>query len=317
MRLLLTGASGLFGANALLQYAGRFEVVAVAHQHPLTLPKSGTVPGPEPSLCASVVCDLTDAAAVQALLQRHRPQVVLHAAAMTNVDGCEEQPAQAQALNVEASMHVAEAAQAVGASLVALSTDYVFDGAKPGGRYAEEDPPRPLGVYARTKLAGEQAALSRCRRATIVRTTLYGWNAQPKQSFAERVLEGVSGGPPVTGFTDMYWSPILANELAEALVPLIERPTPGLFHVAGRERCSRYEFACAVATAFGHDPRAVRPGRLADAPLKAPRPPDASLEVTKFEQAFGVTLPTVTQGLARMRALRDEGWVDRLKRLLA
>lgn len=307
MRVLLTGASGLFGANALLQYADRFDLIAAVHRHQII----GTL-GP-----ASLALDITQPAAVLEAFRRARPDVVLHAAAMTNVDACEERPAQAEQLNVRGAESVARAAHAVGAWLIALSTDYVFDGAR--GRYTEEDRPNPLGVYARTKWLGEQAVAAHCPRATVVRTTLYGWNAQPKQSFAERALEGVSGGQSgggVTAFTDMFWSPILANDLADALVALIKQPTPGIFHVAGRERVSRYEFARAVAVTFGQDPDAVRPGRLAEAQLKAPRPADGSLAVAKFERTFGATLPTTRQGLDRMRALADAGWPQRLKQLV-
>lgn len=305
MRLLLTGASGLFGANFLLQYGSRYDVVSVVRQHPLAAP------------WASEMVDLTDAGAVQALVRRVRPAVILHAAAMTNVDACEDHLAAAQALNTAATERLAQLAQECRASLIAVSTDYVFDGRKPGGGYTETDAPHPLGVYAQTKWQGEQAVQRSCPGATIIRTTLYGWNAQPKQSFAERVLEGVTGGRPVTAFTDMYWSPILANDLADAVARVLAQPTPGIFHVAGRERVSRYAFARAVAGAFGGDPDAVRPGRLAEAALKAPRPPDASLAVGTFERTFGHRLPTMAEGLARMRALQAEGWPARLRQVLA
>ncbi len=304
MRFLVTGASGLLGACVVLEQSLRCSIIAAFHQHPV-------VSGPYELLSL----DITQPGAVLAAFRQARPDVVVHTAALTNVDICEERPADAERINVQGASAVAAAAQAVGATLIHMSTDYVFDGLK--GRYTEEDPPHPLGVYARTKRAGEEVVLARCPGATVVRTTLYGWNGRAKQSFAERVLEGVSGGRPVTAFTDMYWSPILANDLADALGRLVERPTPGIFHVAGRERCSRYEFACAVATAFGHDPSAVRTGRLAEASLTAPRPPDASLDVSKYERTFGVTLPTLVEGLARLRCLRDAGYPARVKSLLA
>lgn len=304
MRLLVTGASGLLGACVVLEQSPRFSIVAAFHEHPL-------VPGPYELL----PLDITQPDAVLAAFQQARPDLVVHTAALTNVDLCEERPADAERINVQGASAVAAAAEAVGAALIHMSTDYVFDGMT--GRYTEEDPPHPLGVYARTKRAGEEAVLARCPGATVVRTTLYGWNGRAKQSFAERVLEGVSGGRPVTAFTDMYWSPTLANDLADALVRLIERPMPGIFHVAGRERCSRYEFACAVATAFSHDPALVCTGRLAEASLKAPRPPDASLDVSKYERTFGVTLPTLAEGLARFRRLRDAGYPARVTSLLA
>ncbi|OGX39538.1 MAG: dTDP-4-dehydrorhamnose reductase [Omnitrophica WOR_2 bacterium RIFCSPHIGHO2_02_FULL_68_15] len=305
MRVLLTGASGLFGANFLWQYHTRFDLIAAAHRHPLTTAAA------EP-----LALDITDAAQVMTTIQRLRPAVIVHAAAMAGVDACEDDPETAMAVNADGPAHLAAAAEQAGAYLIALSTDYVFDGAT--GRYREDDPPNPLGVYARTKRLGEEHVLARSPRATVVRTTLYGWNAQPKESFAERVLRGAEHGDPVTAFTDMFWSPILANDLAEQVAALIARPMPGLFHVAGHDRCSRHEFACAAAKTFGHDPAAVvRAGRLAEARLKAPRPPDASLDVSRFEQALGLPLPGLQQGLDRMKALAGQGIVPQLRRLLA
>ena len=300
---MLTGASGLLGANFLLAAADRYDIMAVAHRHPV---RAGA---------ELLAVDITDSRAVAEVVRRTRPAAIVHTAAMTGVDACEEDPAGARRLNTDATGYLATAAQAVGARFIAISTDYVFDGRK--GRYTEEDPPQPLGVYAKTKLEGEVVARTCCPSATILRTTLYGWNAQPKHSFAERVLDGAAQRNPTTAFVDMWWSPILANDLAAAIVTVLEQPTPGVFHVAGRDRCSRYEFACAVATAFGHDPAtAVRSGHLRDARLKAPRPPDASLDVSRFERTFGVTLPTTAQGIARMRVLQQEGWVTRLKALV-
>lgn len=306
MRVLLTGASGLFGANFLWAYRRRFSLVAATHHHPVI------ADGVEP-----LTLDLTDRPVVLTAVRRLRPSAIVHAAAMTGVDACEDQPAAARAANTDAPASLAEAAAEAGASLIAISTDYVFDGTR--GHYREDDPTNPQGIYARTKRLGEEAVLARCPTATVIRTTLYGWNAQPKQSFAERVLAAAApDGHPVTAFTDMFWSPILANDLAEAVAALLARPTPGLFHVAGRQRCSRYEFACAAARTFGHDPaRLVRPGRLADARLKAPRPRDASLDVSRFERALGVTLPNLQTGLSRMRALGEQGIVPQLKGTLA
>ena len=304
-RVLLTGASGLFGANFLWQYASHYELMAATHRHPL-----------KTSVATSLTLDITDGAAVMAAVRRLQPDVIVHAAAMAGVDACEDQPELAMAINAAGPAHLADAAAAVGAALIALSTDYVFDGVR--GRYREDDPPNPLGVYARTKRLGEEAVLARCPRATVVRTTLYGWNAQPKQSFAERVLIGAERSDPTTAFVDMYWSPILANDLADAVAALIARPTPGLLHIAGRQRCSRYEFACAVATTFGHDPATVvRPGRLVEARLKAPRPPDASLDVTRAERVLARALPGLQAGLDRMRLLHAQGLVPQLQRLLA
>lgn len=305
MRVLLTGASGLFGANFILQHSTRFEIIAAAHHHPI-----GS------KLCSSVAFDLIDPDGVARAIEEARPQAIVHAAAMTSVDACEDDSVAARLINSMATESVARAAAAVKAHLVYISTDYVFDGKK--GRYTEIDTPEPLGVYARTKWEGEQAVLDLCPTGTIARTTIYGWNAQDKESFAERVLLATPE-KPVTAFTDMYWSPILANDLADAVAQMLEHPKPGIFHVAGRTRCSRYQFAEAVVQIFGRDPASVRCGLLSEAggKLKAPRPPDASLDVSQFEKIYQTVLPGYEDGLKQMKELGASGWSHRLKELLA
>ncbi|MBI4313405.1 MAG: dTDP-4-dehydrorhamnose reductase [Candidatus Omnitrophica bacterium] len=302
MRVLLTGASGLLGANFLLQHSASFDLLAAACGHPI-LDKS----------YAAVKMNLADPEEISRVIQETRPQAIVHAAAMTGVDGCEDDPIAARLINAAATEQVARAAQEIKADLIYISTDYVFDGQK--GMYTEEDLPHPLGVYAWTKWEGEQFVLDVCPTATIARTTLYGWNAQDKHSFAERILTATPERP-ATAFTDMYWSPILANDLADAVAILLKNPTPGIFHVAGKTRCSRHDFAQTVLRVFGKDLRSVRPGLLKEATLKAPRPADASLDVSLFERKFQHPLPGLEAGLRRMKTMEEAGWVRRLKGLL-
>ncbi len=301
-RVLVTGASGLVGANLVLALSGSCRVSAVYHRHPVR------AAGAE-----SRRCDVTDAAAVSSLVRHVRPDWIVHAAALANVDECERRPEEARSVNVAATRNVAAAAAASGARMMYLSTDAVFDGRT--GWYHEEHAPGPLNEYARTKLAGEEIARTVAPEAVIIRTNIYGWNMQPKESLAEWVLGRVIGGTPVDGFTDVYFCPLLVNDLAEVIRRMIQDNLSGVYHVVGSERCSKHVFARRLAGAFGLDPDLVRPASVADSSLQAPRPRDTSLSTDKVHRDLGIALPGLDEGLHRFKALGDTGYLARLRAL--
>src|SRR5208283_729158 len=167
--LVVTGASGLLGASLLRSAIDLgWETVGLCHQHVI---RDSTIP------VARV--DLTDDSATRKLLFDLRPDAIVHCAAATNVDWCEDNPNQAQAINVQVSAVLAEIAASLNARLMYVSTDSVFDGKR--GGYVETDEPAPLNVYAKSKLAGERETLQRQPSASIVRVNIYGWNAQNKE----------------------------------------------------------------------------------------------------------------------------------------
>jgi dTDP-4-dehydrorhamnose reductase len=281
--ILITGAGGLLGANLMADYAE------------LGLPVSGI---------DRSVCDLTDAARTTRVVREIEPSCIIHAAALTQVDWCESHPEETWRANVEASRTLAQIAQRIGASMVYISTDSVFDGAR--GYYGEADEPRPLNVYARSKLAGELAVLAEAPDALIVRTVIYGWNLRPKHSFAEWILSHLKAGSEVPGFDDAIFSPILVNDLGRLLLALLERRAAGVCHVAAAEAWTKFEFARAVAKTFGFDPAQVRWASLRSAAMIAPRPLNTSLDTSYASRLLGMALPGVWPGLARFRSSAKE-----------
>jgi dTDP-4-dehydrorhamnose reductase len=302
--ILVTGASGLLGVALVTQAcdAGR-EVAGICHQHVLQIPGA-------PMHCL----DLRDGEAAGRLLERLRPRSVIHCAAATNVDWCEKFPAEAEVLNVAASRALAEAAARVNAKFLYISTDSVFDGSR--GEYREDDSALPVNAYARSKLRAEQEVKRAHPDATVARVTIYGWNAQPKCSLAEWILAGLRNGKPVPGFTDVHFSPILANDLAEVLLAMLDCNMSGIYHVVGAERCSKYEFARSLAAEFGLDQNLVKPTLLREARMPAPRPLDISLDTAKISQALGRKMPNVTAGLRKFRTLEEQGYPQRIKACL-
>jgi dTDP-4-dehydrorhamnose reductase len=302
--ILVTGASGLLGATivSLAREQGR-EVVGLCHRHPLHI--DGV---------KLMAANLTDPAEALRIFDEVGPSSVIHCAAATSVDWCEEHPDEAYRDNVMMPAVIAGIAARSGARLLYISTDAVFDGER--GNYIETDTPSPLNVYAQTKLQGEREVLRENPAAAIARVNFYGWNAQSKESLAEWILKQLATGSLVPGFTDVVFCPLLANDLAEILLTLLERNLPGLYHVVGSEAVSKYEFARRVASTFGFDAGQIVPTRVADVGLKARRPLNMSLNTGKLCAALGRAMPDVDSGLRGFARLRHSGYADRIKQRL-
>jgi dTDP-4-dehydrorhamnose reductase len=191
--LVVTGASGLLGANLLLT-ASRlgYEGAGITHRHMLRIP-GVTV----------LSANLADEAVARKLISELKPTSIIHCAAATNVDWCEDHPQEAERINVDASRWLAEIACQLQAHFVYISTDSVFDGER--GDYREEDEPAPVNVYAQTKLLGERAVLGINPAALVARVNIYGWNVQNKLSLAEWILAQLRAGEVVPGFTDVFF----------------------------------------------------------------------------------------------------------------
>lgn len=254
MRVLVTGAAGMLGRRVAQTARERgHEVAAVTHED----------------------VELTDAQAVFDLLGTAAPDAVVHCAAHTDVDGAEADEQAAQRVNAQAASHVAAAAARNGAFLVALSTDYVFDGTRDGDRpYVESDEPRPLGAYGRSKLAGEQAVADAGGPHAIVRTAwLFGAGGR---NFVDTMLELASRQDEVRVVDDQRGSPTWTGLLAPALVTVAERRAAGIHHIAGTGSCSWRELAQEVFRQAGASCRVV-PVTTREMPRPAPRPACSAL----------------------------------------
>jgi dTDP-4-dehydrorhamnose reductase len=192
--------------------------------------------------------DVTDGAAVLALLERTRPDVVFNATAWNRVDAAETEPAAAFAVNAAAPHFLARAAVRVGATLVHFSTDYVFDG-EASRPYTEDDAPRPLGAYGASKLAGERLVAAASPDHVIVRTSGLlgrGGSEQKGGSFVDRIVARARAGETLRVVADQVFSPTCAADLAQAAIALVRARARGLVHVANAGSCTWHELACAA-----------------------------------------------------------------------
>ena len=242
--------------------------------------------------------DVAEPAAVEAAFGRGRPQAVIHAAAFTNVDGCEGDEARALAVNGAGAGHVAAACARADIPLLHVSTDYVFDGRIPApGEYGEDDRTGPLSAYGRTKLAGELAVRAAHARHWIVRTQwLYGLNGK---NFVETMLALAAEQPFLAVVDDQVGSPTSAHELAPVLWRFLQRPPEwGTYHASAAGSTSWHGFAAEI---FRQAALPVDLRRQDSSQLRrpAPRPARSVLSNARLRAAFGTGLAAWQEGLAR------------------
>jgi dTDP-4-dehydrorhamnose reductase len=270
VRVAVTGANGLLGGEAVARLLGRHEVLA-ADRGPCRLPAGAF---------AYADADLGDGRSVEEALRAFRAEAVLHAGAATDVDGCERDPELAWRVNVGGTEQVARACRALGARLVAVSTDYVFDGE--AGPYSEDDVPNARGAYARTKRCGEEAALLLAPDCAVARVAVvYSGRPGAKSTFATQVVEKLSRGEPVKAFSDQLTSTTLASSgAARCLELLLETGFRGVLHASDDGVLDRVDFARRIARRFGLSGEIV-PVKTADVKLLAPRPLRGGLRVDR------------------------------------
>jgi dTDP-4-dehydrorhamnose reductase len=242
--------------------------------------------------------DVTDADAVEAAIDRHRPDAVVNAAGWTDVDGAEDAEDAAMRVNDTAAALLASAAAAIGAKVLYVSSDYVFDGSK-GRPYVESDLPGAISAYGRSKQAGETSVAVANPRHFVVRSAwLFGTRGP---NFVETMLRLGSEQPEVLVVSDQVSSPTYTRHLAEGIALLIEGDEFGVHHLAGAGSCSWFEFAQEIFDQAGLESR-VMAGTTEMLGRKAARPANSVLD---SERSDPIVLPHWKQGLAEYMAERS------------
>ncbi len=285
-KLLVTGASGLLGNWIVILAEHDFQVTPTDILEPL-----------HPN---SVKSDITDSESVRHLFLNLKPDAVIHTASETNVDRCETERERAWKINVQGTRNIAEACLETGAKLICISTDYVFDGEK--GLYDEEDSPNPIDFYGLTKLEGEKHAAKRLGNCAILRTSvLYGRHPW-KQDFVTWVVTKLKQNQEITVVDDHFNSPTLAENLAEVALEVLKLDLQGVFHTAGSQRISRYDFARKIAETFKLDPSLIKPIKMNELKVWiAKRPRDSSLNIEKVEQHLKTKPLNINEGFSKLK----------------
>lgn len=284
MKVLVTGAAGFLGTKVMKLLKDDFDLIKTD--------KEGRK--------GSLKMDITDMDEVISVLNKEKPDVVLHIASVTDVDRCEVERGLAKKINVDGTNNMILACKAINAKIVYVSTDFVFDGKK--GDYKEEDKPNPLSYYAETKLEAENLVRKSGLKYLIIRPeVLYGYNGDgSERSFSNWVYTSLKEKKEIKVVDDHFNTPTLVDDIAEAIKILIKKNKEGIYHVAGPERLSRYEMALKIADAFGFDKGLIKPIKTAELKQKAKRPRDSSLNTEKLKRE-GIMMHKFKDGLKIMK----------------
>jgi dTDP-4-dehydrorhamnose reductase len=282
MKILVLGASGQVGHHLMVE--------ANKRGHSLV----GTYCGfPARRL---LPLDLTKPGEAEKLAAAEKPDVIISTAAWPHVDGCEQDPDKAKFLNVDVTLEAAKAAASTKAQLVFYSSDYVYDGVKTV--YTEDDTPNPLSVYGRVKLEAEQAIQEILPKALIIRTAVvYGPEKREKNTIYQ-LIKANYNGKVFKAASDQICSPTYSPNLAAASIELVEKGAEGIFHVAGTDIMSRYDFAMLACDVMGLDLSLLQPVTTAEFGSPVKRPLNNGLDVTKATDVLHMPLLSAAEGLS-------------------
>jgi len=293
-RVLVTGANGLLGQHLsqIFSQEPKYELLFTSDEPAFYLNHR--------PLLDYTQLDITSKSDVKSLVMSFHPDVIVNAAAMTNVDACESQRELAWKINVHGVENLADVARMIETRIIHISTDYVFDGLR--GPYGEDDRPNPINYYGKTKLASENVLRTGDVHFAIARTiVLYGTGKNVKQNFALFLVDALKEGKPIRAATDQVSNPTYVHDLAFGILRIVEQEAEGVYHLSGSERLSRYDFAHRVASVFGLDPNPIAAVKTEQLHQAARRPLCSGFITLKAETELGFKSCDVTQGLLMLK----------------
>ena len=243
--------------------------------------------------------DITNQRKVAEIIRNYKPDIIIHLAAMTDVDGCEKTPEIAFDVNVKATENLLTSFKG---KFIYISTDYVFDGEK--GPYFEDDKVNPMSVYGKTKLYGENLVQQSDIDWVILRSNIiFSYSDRTKASFVNWVVDSLKKRQMITVVDDQWNNPTWTNDLAKVISKIIEKDINGLYHYGGRDYLNRLEFAKMIASTFGLDGSLIKPITTSELNWLAQRPLKSGLYTNKIELDLGIEALPIKKALDKMVSL--------------
>lgn len=291
MKIYITGIAGMLGYNICNTLKDRADITGIdlidVEIPGLSYPK----------------LSLFDMETIEKNIAEIRPDILIHTAALVSVDECEEEPEYARRLNTDVTAQLAEVCDRHGIKMVYISTDAVFDG-NDSRLYTEEDTASPINVYGKTKLDGEAAVLQ-FPEHLVLRTNIYGINIQEKQSFGEWIYYALKDGKTLNMFTDIDFSPILVNELAELIYEMCRKNLCGLYHACGTGCITKYDFGVKLKEVFKLKSGEIIPTKCETAHLKAKRSKHMGMSNQKLADALQIQIRTPEESIEAFYSLME------------
>ncbi len=273
-KVLITGAAGMLGSKMIkcITNDSNYKVFGTGRTN-IQLPGN------------YIQADLLNDDETEKLLQYVQPDIIIHCAANINLNDCELNADKAHKIHVNVSAKLASFKPSV-CRLIYISTDSVFDGLR--GNYTEEDNPQPLNIYAATKLEGEQVVLRNNPNCLIIRTNIYGFNAQKKSnSLFEWAYENLSAGNIITGFSDVLFNPLYTGQLGDVIFNSIQKNITGILNAGCAEKVSKYNFLLEIAEIFGFDKSLIKDGSSDQITTNLKRPKNTTLNIDALNKLLG------------------------------
>lgn len=296
--IFITGIAGMLGSNLAYLLREKYQISGV-DLNKVAIPQVN-----------SKLFSARDMEQVRQQLREEKVDTLIHCAALVNVDECEVNPQYATQINYELTKNLAELCDEMGITMIFISTDAVFDGKSPS-LYKESDPPNPISVYGITKLEAEKAVLS-VSRNLVVRTNIYGFNYREKNSFGEWILNSLISNIELNMFYDIYFSPLLVNELTVILDQCLEHQLSGLYHIGSTGSISKYEIAIAIMEEFGIE-GSINKVSMENYSFKAPRTKNMGLSNEKITDALQLHISTPREGVKEFKRLYDSKYYEKLR----
>lgn len=265
-KFLITGASGNIGLQLVNDlHKKNYEIFPCYHNNKLEFENS-------------IYLDLKNEQEIKNIFSTIKPDVVIHLAAITNVDFCESNPNETSTVNVNATKFLAELSEKYNSFFVYVSTDYVFDGVQ--GSYKETDEPNPINFYGKSKLEGERIVQNINKKWCIARTSTPFGNYNAEKTFPGWIIQELRKGNQLDILQDQFTSPTYIPNLSEMLIEISEKELTTIIHTAGVSRISRYDFALQISKKFDLDESLINPTIMENMNWVATRPKDSSLDVS-------------------------------------
>jgi len=301
-KILITGGSGLLGINwgKILSFSN--QITLGLHQREISLPGVNTRK-----------LDYSSPSALLDSIKKIEPDVIVHAAGLTNIEKCEDSPSLARKINVDISVTVCSLCKVLGIPMIHISTDNLFDGTS--SMVKEDHPINPVNMYGKTKAEAETRILDLYDDVLIVRTNFYGWGPAYKPSFSDVIINALSNDTELCLFSDVYYTPLYMPILVNTAHEILEKDGRGIFHIVGDQRLSKFDFGIQLARSLGLNSSLIKDGHLKGNVKLANRPLDMSLDNSKARTFMGKQLGNIDIQLSQLIKDRATSQVIEIKNL--
>ncbi len=287
-KILFFGGSGLLALNWANQIHQNWDIILLMHKRKVTFPYVEVKKFEK--ISKSVIRDI---------LNEVKPNLVVNCAAITEVEKCEKEKANAKLVNSELPEIIASICNLRNIKFVHISTDHLFDGKK--SFYRENNPICPLNIYGMTKGQAEEKVLNKNPESLVIRTNFFGWGTSYRNSFSDWIIKSLRESKSIKLFSDVYFTPIYIKELVNIIHILLNKKKYGIYNIVSNERISKFNFGIKIAKIFGYPISLIRPISIDELNFLVSRPKDMSLSTKKISNDLNLQLKSIEDQLLDLK----------------